>query len=868
MEGSAFRRHAAAAMFAITTLGVVVASVANPGKIVAQARSSEARSPARSSEDGPDLQSFSTKVKPFIKAHCEGCHGARRQRGDLRLDTLDGDLLAGKDAAVWKEVYDRVNRGEMPPKDEPRPPASDIDRLTTWIIGETRKAERAAQSTGGRVILRRMSRAEYANTLRDLLHVRFPFGDGPLELLPPDGTAGGFDKVGSALTIDPSLLSQYLAVARHVADTAIVSGGRPFESRRQRFEFEDTAKSLAIGYECHEPFVSCRQADLALMDGAARTWDHLRLDPTVETTIPASGEYTLRIRMAADVGARGEPLKVELAWPSETVLATWTLGKDQASPRVFDVTVPISLVGKSREGPSLRLVNGTRFYDFNQQFITFHHEADQATNAGDPLKAAKLLALAKAEGAASSLQPNPGIADRSKLPKVILDWIELEGPLVKEWPPTSHRELLFEGRAAKKDLAYARRIFERLMPRAYRRPVTAADVDPIVARVARELDAGEPFEEAIKVGLESLLCSPRFIFLVEPERGPNRRPLDDYELASRLSYFLWSSLPDDELFRLAAAGRLRAPGVLEAQVSRLLRDDRARALVQGFGGQWLQAQKFVTVPPNRQIYKDWDDELEAAVKREPLAFFEEILARDLSVLNFLDSDFAMLNARLARHYGIAGVKGDRFRRVPLPRESHRGGLVTQAAVLTIGSDGTRTLPVRRASWILQTLFNTPPPPPPPNVGEVEPNLNGKRLTVRQRLLQHQKIPACASCHVRIDPYGFALESYDAVGAWRTRQSGEDFGTERTGAPVIDASGTLPDGHTFATTAQFRTLLRGDSDAFSRALAGKMLTYALGRSLESSDRATVADLVAALGAGGYRMSALMTAIAKSPAFQTR
>jgi mono/diheme cytochrome c family protein len=820
--------------------------------------------PARLAQaSGSDLRTFARIVAPFLETHCGSCHGPRRQRGELRLDTLDGDLAHGADRARWKEVYDRLSRGEMPPKTAPRPDLTELEPVVTWILGETRKLERLERANGGRARLRRLSRAEYANSIRDLLHVSFPFGDGPLDLLPPDGTADGFDKVGSALSIDPSLLAQYLSVAHRVADATIVSGPRPFETRRQRFEYEDTARSLAIGYECHQPAASCEQTQLSIMEGSVRTWDHLRLDPGLEATLPGRGTYTIRVRMSADLGARGEPLEVQLEWPFGKVLARWTLGKENARPRVFETTLPIDDAGKGREGPAVALLNGTTFYGFNEPSLALRNEAERAMNAANPVQAARLLALAKAEGGASTRLPNPVISDRARLPKLILDWIELEGPSLGQWPPRSHRELLFEGPGAKNDLTYARRVFERLLPRAYRRPVLAADLDAVLANVKRELDAGETFESAVKVGLEYVLCSPKFLYIIEPVAGP----LDDYELASRLSYFLWSSLPDEELLRAATLGRLRAPGLLEAQVSRMLRDDRSRAFVDGFGAQWLQAARFVSVPPNRQIYRDWSSELEAAVKREPLAFFEEILRKDLSVLNFLTSDFAMLNAPLARHYGISGVQGDAFRRVALPREAHRGGLITQAAVLTIGSDGTRTLPVRRAAWILQTLFNSPPPPPPPNVREVEPNLGGAQLTVRERLVAHQKIPVCASCHLKIDPYGFALESYDAVGSWRTTQNGEDFGRD---APSIDASGVLPDGRRFRGSDEFRGLLAADAERFERALAEKMLTYALGRTVEADDVATLDGVVKAANAnqGQPRMSAFITAIVKSAAFQAR
>ena len=833
---------------------------------------------APAADPAPDRAAFRTTVAPFIKAHCAKCHGAPRQKDQkgrtgkkdqVRLDDLDGDLIHGKDRKTWSDVAERLAAGEMPPKSEARPPASGVRQVLDWIARETKKAEnQQASGPSPAVGLRRLNRAEYANTLADLLHVRFPFGDGPLDVLPPDGSAHGFDKVGSALTIDPSLLGQYVTMARRVADAAIVSGPPPVPSRRRRFELEETARSDAIGYQCREPHVVCRPHDVVLMDKSLRTWDYLRLDPTKALSVPANGEYTLRVRMSADLGARGEPLVVQLLWPGETVIAEWTLTREDTRPRIFEVTLPIKTAGKDLDGPSIQLVNGTSFFLFNHRALAFQGEADRASAAGELEKAQKLLGLAKAEGAASPERPNPAARDRTRLPKLMIDWIELEGPHVGAWPPLSHREVFFEGPSAVKDLAYARRIFQRLLFRAYRRPVTPTDVDAATREVERELAAGETFEEAMKVGLAYVLASPKFLYLVESSVTGAPRALDDFELASRLSYFLWSSMPDGELFDLASAHRLRAPGVLEAQVRRMLRDDRARGLVEGFAGSWLQASKFAGIQPNRQIYPEWDGALEAAVKREPLAFFAEVVRGDLSILNFLDSDFAMLNERLARHYGIPGVAGPQLRRVALPADSHRGGLLGQAGILSIGSDGTRTLPVRRAAWVLDALYDSPPPPPPPNVREVEPNLDGRQLTVRQRLLAHQKVESCAACHRKIDAYGLGLESYDAVGAWRTRQNGEEFGPAGDKAPPIDSSGTLPDGRSFRTTAELRALVRADRARFCRAFARKMLTYALGRAVEPSDARTLDALEAALREHDYRISALVTAIVESAPFGSK
>ena len=826
---------------------------------------------ARPQERGyaPDLKTFQDHVRPFLKRHCLSCHGPEKQKGKLRLDTINGNILTGGDGNKWKEVYDKLQLGEMPPEKKPRPEIRDVERIVGWIVAEMRKAERAARSTGGKVVMRRLNRTEYANTVRDLLHVRFLFKDGPRDLLPPDGKADGFDKVGKALMIDPSLMSQYMDVARRIADKAVVTGPQPVETKTVRYEYEDTARSGAIGYQCHQRSIQCRKSDLVLMEGGARTWDHLHYDRRkYPTTIPIDGEYKIRVRMSADLGERGEPVHVRMTWAQRAVLGEWTLTAGNATPKVFELTLPVKVAGKGRDGPQMEILNGTKFYNYSQYAHKFNLKARAAGAKGDFKTVKKTMALAKAEGAHTTSQPNPKTYDLSKVPKVILDWIEIEGPIYGQWPPKSHREIFFEGPKAKKDAAYARRIFRRIMKRAFRRPVADAEVEPVVGVVEAERKAGESFEESVKVGLQFVLCSPKFLHLFEPNPEPGARKLNEYELASRLSYFLWSSMPDEALFRLAEEGRLRRPGAMEAQIRRMLADPKSSALMDGFAAQWMQAQKFAGITPNKQIYKNWDRKLETAAKREPLVFFEEILRKDLSVINFLDSDFAMLNERLARHYGVPGVKGKEFRRVNLPADSHRGGLLTQAGVLTIGSDGTRTLPVRRAVWVLETLFNRPPPPPPPNAGEVEPNIKGKHLTVRERLLQHQEIPSCASCHRKIDPYGLALENYDAVGAWRTRQNGENFNWMGDRAPAIDAGGQLPDGRTFKTPEEFRAILANEKDRFARAFTEKLLTYALGRSLEFTDAGTVDALATALGEGGYRMSLLIAAIARSETFQTK
>jgi hypothetical protein len=406
----------------------------------------------------------------------------------------------------------------------------------------------------------------------------------------------------------------------------------------------------------------------------------------------------------------------------------------------------------------------------------------------------------------------------------------------------------------------ARKILERFARRAYRRPVRPEEVERLLQFVELAEKNGDAFETGIQLALQAILASPHFLFRIEVDpRGPKApavHPISDFELATRLSYFLWSSMPDDELFRLAGQGTLRSN--LEAQVRRMLRDPKVTALVENFGGQWLQYQSVKSMQPDPDLFPTFDEKLRAAMQKETELFFASVLNEDRSVLDFLDSDYTFLNERLARHYGISGVKGDAFRCVSL-RGTERGGVLTQASILTITSNPTRTSPVKRGKWILENLLGTPPPPPPPDAGELKEDkdtvLSG---SLRQRMAQHRTKSSCATCHSRMDPLGFGFENFDAIGAWRTKE----------GKFPIDPSGVLPDGQSFQGPKGLRAILRGRKDEFTRCLSEKMLTYALGRGVEAYDRCAVEEIAAAVAKDDYRFSRLVIAIVQSDPFQKR
>ncbi|WP_162006585.1 DUF1592 domain-containing protein [Roseimaritima sediminicola] len=842
-----------------------------------------------------DRATYSDAVVPFLRQHCTACHGAEEAGAGLRLDTLEPDFLSPQSAGAWVEVMDQINLGQMPPEGEPRPEAERLRRVTSWIADELRFAEKRRSGAGRGVIMRRLNRFEVANTLRDLLHLQFLPGESPLDQLPPDGTAEGFDKVATALMLDPSLLEQYFQVASQVAQRAIVDGPPQYPTRRMRYELEETANNRAIDYLCANPAIECRENEIVLMADATRSFGVMKYGDTRDE-IPTSGLYRIRVRAWGTPGAEGHPVRMRFRQDhpqDDQQLLLETEVTDQ--PTVYEAVVPRD--PKCGEY-HVEILNPARFRLTSSVGVQFRREQQEASAENDFATALRLQSRQQLESLTFS-RPNPETADTGRLAKLYVDWIECEGPLYEQWPPRSHQQLLFRGEGATEDLDYATEIFRRFLPRAYRRPITDEDLQSVMAVVEAELAAGRSFHDAIRAGLTVTLCSPHFLFLIEPagddgggdahrndahrndahrddEHGGDDaisddqpgvpRRLNDWELATRLSYFLWSSMPDERLFDLAAAGRLHQPEVLLAEVDRMLADEKAAALIDSFAAQWLKTDAFLAFAPDQRTYRDYSPALGEAMVREPLAFFREVLQSNESLLSFVDSDWTMVNETLADFYGLSDVSGDAFRRVVLPDDSPRGGLLGMAGVALMGSDGVRTKPVHRGAYVRDVLFNDPPDPPPPGVGEVEPNIQGERLTVRQRLIQHQQIASCAACHLRIDCYGLALENFNVIGQWRTRQDGEDFRGDRT--PPIDPSGVLPNGQAFDSFAEFKSLLLQRPERVARGLSEKMLTYALGRGIDARDRSTVDALVDQLVAEDYRLQTLIRGIVTSKPFQQK
>ena len=846
------------------------------------------------------------------------CHGPEKQSGDFRVDTLTANFDSTEQAAHWVEVMDNLNLGEMPPDDELKLSADKLRSVTRWIAAELRAAERRVVVADGRVALRRLNRVEFSNTIRDLLEIRFLPGDDPSELLPPDPTYDGFDKVATSLMLDSSLLGNYYEAAKRVAELAIVDGPPKFPTHLSHFEMEDMGKpGSGFSYVCSGTTV-CGEHDVRLLVGNTRTHRGL-LYPGTQQMFPVKGFYTIRVRASADKGDGDDPVRmfVERQQDRQGYLMEVDVTGTRDAPEVYKVTLPMtSLAESSGVYMKVGIANGANGVQQSQLkhikgpekvisvgmpgFFSFDKRMKEASTRGDHATALRLAARKKAEGWTGSRRPGLGLLKPTHFRKLYIDWIEIEGPLYEQWPPKSHTALFFKGKDAVENLDCARQMFARFLPRAFRRPVDDAEVERVVELIGAELHRGLPFKDAVQLGLAYTLTSPSFLYLSEPAVKNGSPALTDYELASRLSYFLWSSMPDQRLFKLAKEGRLSDAEVLRGEVDRMLDHSKSQALVDGFAAQWLQTNEFLDFQPDQRIYpqfyREHDPQLRQYMAHEPLAFFEEVVRNDLSVLNFIDSDFAVVNEPLAKFYGLelpsfsgdpqATVSGRdqsrsrlqpgpkrnghhhrfEFRRVELPKDSPRGGLLGQAGVHLRGSDGIRTKPVNRGVYVREVLFNDPPDPPPPNAGEVEPNIEGERLTVRRRLIQHQQIEACASCHRGIDSYGLALENFDVTGVWRDRQNGEDFRGNNT--PQIDASGTLPNGRRFSDFAEFKALLLEQDDRFRRAFAEKMFLYALGRPVEVRDRGTIDGIATKMSQNGDTFRGTVQALVEAQVFRTK
>ena len=738
----------------------------------------------------PDSPTFEKEVQPLLRRLCYDCHGDTAPKADLSLQAYQNLAAARQDRRVWEKVLHHVRTREMPPEGKPQPTEAERGLFVKWIETELFPLD-CARPDPGRVTIRRLNRAEYNHTIRDLVGVDFQ----PADSFPPDDSGYGFDNIGDVLSLSPLLVEKYLAAAEQVLDRAIATPDSRHPPKRL-FPAEKFKITGGGGLEgCCVNLFSTGEV-------------------FVDQPVSAPGEFIFRVR-AYGQQAGPEPAKMALKLDGQKI-KTFEVKEVEAAPGTFETR--------------LRLEPGSR--RLGAAFLNDYY------NPNDP---------------------NPANRDRN----LVVQSIEVEGPLDAPPPPfpEMHRRIFICQPTPDTRAECARKIIRDFARRAYRRPIAAAELERLARLADQAEQAGESFENAIKLALQAVLISPHFLFRGELQPEPDNpqvtRPVDEFALASRLSYFLWSSMPDDELFALAEKGRLRTN--LEAQVRRMIRDPKARALVENFAGQWLQIRNLKLATPDPKEFPGFDEELRAAMQRETELLFDAILREDRSVLEFLTADYTFVNERLARHYGLSGVKGEGFRRVSLAG-TRRGGVLTHASVLTITSNPTRTSPVKRGKWVLENLLATPVPPPPANVPPLtETKAAVAAASLRQRMEQHRENPMCASCHALMDPVGFGLENFDGIGAWR----------DQDGPFAVDPSGQLATGETFASAAELRAILAArQRDAFTRCLAEKLLTYALGRGLEYYDPCALNQITAALAKQGYQFSALVLEVARSVPFQMR
>jgi hypothetical protein len=784
---------------------------------------------------------FADRVRPFLAKHCLECHSGVKPKGDIALDKLTADFDKADSSVQWQAVLKKLQAGEMPPKEKPRPPGQDAKALTDWINSQVTAAA-SRRKAEGRVVLRRLNRAEYQNTIRDLLGIELDL----TELLPQETGAHGFDNVGEALHTSSFLMERYLEAADKALAVAIANDAKPpLVKKRYSLKEERIVKiSTERVY---------RLRDDALIMFSSSAWNSITVGQFYP---PDRGRYRIRIS-ANGVQSAGKP-----------------------------VTFRIDA------GPMLM---GTK----NHLVDYFDVPADKPTviEFTDHFEARNHIRISP-YGLANAQTVDKIGADKYEGPGLAVQWVEVEGPLHDAWPPASHRRIFgdLEQKPApvynnsrrvevvsKSPEANAERILHNFARRAFRRTVTDADIKPFLEIVKAKLAAKQSFEKAVRVGLTAILVSPDFLFLREARsspppasRGGQGGELSNFALASRLSYFFWSSMPDEELLALAEKGELSKPETLRAQVERLLKDPKSAAFTENFVGQWLGLRDIDFTEPSFLLYPEFDAMLRAAMVKETEMFFIEVLKADLSLTNFVAADFTFLNSRLAKHYGIPGVEGSAFRKVTLPPESHRGGVLTMASVLKVTANGTTTSPVTRGAWVMDRIIGTPPPKPPADVPAIEPDIRGA-TTIREQLAKHRQAATCAACHAKIDPPGIALESFDVIGGWRdhyrTTGNGKEVKVDGRRMPYhegkpVDPGDVLPTGEKFQNIDDFKQLLLKDKDRLARALTERLVTYATGAAPTAADKDEIDAIVKKSAAKEYGLRTLVHEVVQSTLFTSK
>ena len=783
----------------------------------------------------------------FLETHCIRCHGPEKEKGDLRIDRISRDFKLGADTPHWAEVIEQVNSGEMPPKKEKRPTQQEIASFVSGLDALMKEGRAARMAARPAVAHYRLSRKEYKNTVYDLLGVRYdPAKPGELN---EDTLWHGFERIGSELTLSPSHVDRYYRAAELVLDRAFPTTAG--EARKVR----KTAAELRYGGGTEQQVALDRfgiKRPLRYLMFPGRTQDALSPNWFGKTGPEHSGLYKVRIQASGIRPPGGQPahLSIGKRTGEETVdgLIEFDLTAPEDSPQVYEFEVflemPASLdfcvvatdVVDRRSGAAFRNALSSR-----GGYIFTHSSETMLLNPNAPQ-----MFDGKGNGLFST---------------VLLDWVEWEGPLVSESEKSRRNAVVPPDDATPEVVAEH---LQRFAERAWRRPVKQAELEEYLQAYRGERGAGEKTVDAYRVALQGVLTSRHFLYLVEGDTLARER-LTDSELAARLSYFLWSSMPDDGLFTAARSGALKGDG-LKKEVDRMLEDGRAIRFIDDFARQWLQLHRVGMFPPDKKLYPKYDAWLEASMRTEPVEFFRAMFRGNMPLDGFIHSDWSVANARLCDFYGLPEPKTGDFQRVVFKPEDHRGGLLTMGAMLGLTSDGTRHRPVHRGVWLSEVVLGKLPPPPPANVPAIEPSTQqSPKATLRDKLEAHRKDANCAACHEKIDPLGMAWDNYDAIGQWRTREKilagvGED--------PPVNPSGVLPDGRAFKDAEEFKQRLLEDRDKLARAFIEHLCTYSLRRVLAFDDQEGLRAIEAEAKKNQYRIKDIVRAVALSELLQKR
>ncbi len=767
---------------------------------------------------------FPSQVLPILEEHCFKCHGKKKQKGKLRLDTLSPNLLKSRIAAeTWHDVRDALNLGEMPPEEEPELSREKRQILVGWVNQEIDALIEAKKSTGGRVVMRRLNRSEYQNTMRDLLGIEHNYiKDFPPESLSEDG----FRNDGSTLQISDLQMEYYLKAAREGLRKAIVLGPRPKVTRQ---EFTKTVKDKNRGSNILD---KDQQFIVKLME------------------YPEEGEVIIRTTVRAKHAEnRGYPqLRAAIGYRA-----------DVQAPREFIKSQDVVSEDWQEFEFRSRIENFPLPSKTQSKFPGLLVWLDNAYAEGrdKPLKA-------RGNGKKQKQTKGP-----LTYPQIEVQSVEFIGPVFEQWPPRHHTALLAPRKSGENEAAHVSKLLTRFMSKAFRRPVDKSETLPYLKFYQSIRPTLPSFEEAMQETFAMILISPDFLYLVEPS-SETKRPLNDWEMASRLSYFLWSTMPDPQLFKLARENNFRDPKVLQAEIERMISDERSWQFIEQFADQWLDLGAVQRVAINPNYYPKFDDALKTAMRQESLHFFKEIFQQDLSALNFLDSKFTMLNEPLAKHYGLTGPRGSNFERVALNPKDHRGGVLTHGSILLGNSTGEDSHPVKRAVWIRERLLDDPPSDPPPNVPNLDAtNPDFANLSVRDQLAAHREEASCKDCHRGIDPWGIPMENYGGDGLWRDNILRKKTKGKGMNKLPVETETILPDGHEIGNIADLKSyLLKNKKDQFAKAFTSKLLTYALGRRLEITDEKAVEDLTGKFIVNNFRIKPLIQLVVASETFQTK